>query len=208
MGFDIRGKVTGVILAGGKGRRMGQSKWMLNLDGRKLISWTIEALEPLFGEIIIVKRPKQKIEFPGVRIVNDDLSYPPSALRGIAAGLMETKTEWAFFCGCDMPFIQEDLVRFLFKFTSGYKGVVPVLEDGPHPLHSFYHRDLIKPIKEKLENKSFKLLRITDHPGVRTVTPEDFAGFNLDRSSFFNVNTPEDLERAGKIIAARRDRSG
>jgi len=208
MDFNRLEDVTGVILAGGSSRRMGWSKWSLDLAGKKLISWTVQALQPVVGEIIIVKRPEQRIEIPGVKAVNDDLSYPPSALRGIVAGLMESKTGWSFFCGCDMPFIQPELVKFLFVLTSGYKGVVPVLEDGPHPLHSFYHKDLVGQIRENLETNSLKLLEIARQPEVRRVTLEDFAGFNLDTISFFNVNTPEDFRRAEKMIAARRDGSG
>lgn len=200
--------VTGVILAGGSSRRMGRSKWSLKLAGKELIFWTVQALQPVVGEIIIVKRPEQRIEVPGIKAVNDDLSYPPSALRGIVAGLMESKTGWSFFCGCDMPFIQPELVKFLFDLTPGYKGVIPVLEDGPHPLHSFYHKDLIGQIRENLETKSLKLLEIAGEPEIRRVTLKDLDGFNLDPTSFFNINTPEDFRRAEIMIAARRDGSG
>ncbi len=208
MEFKRLERVTGIILAGGSSRRMGRCKWSLKLAGKELIFWTVQALLPLVGEIVIVKRPGQPIAVPGVRIVNDDLSYPPSALRGIVAGLIASKTGWSFFCGCDMPFIRPELVSFLYQMTPGFRGVVPVLEDGPHPLHSFYHRDLIKPIKKNLEERDLKLLKITEQAGVKMVTEEDFSGVELDRSSFFNINTPEDIQLAERMIAARGDKSG
>ncbi len=199
---------SGIILSGGISRRMGQSKWNLPLGNRPLLSWTVAALQSVAREIIVVKRPEQDISVTGVRQVEDDLDYPSSALRGILAGLQASKTEWSFFCGCDMPFIQPELIKFLWKMAPGWKGLMPVLEDGPHPLHSFYHRDLMEPVRANLEQGTLRVMAIARQRGVRKVSSEDLEGFNWDPASFFNVNTPEDLYRAELMLAARRDKSG
>ncbi len=199
---------SGIILSGGISRRMGQCKWNLPLGNRPLLSWTVAALQKIAREIIVVKRPEQDIFVEGVRQVDDNLDYPPSALRGILAGLEASKTEWSFFCGCDMPFIQPGLIKFLWKMTPGWKGLMPLLEDGPHPLHSFYHRDLIEPIRANLEQGTLRLMGIARQQDVKKVAPEDLEGFNWDPTSFFNINTPEDLYRAEQMLAARRDKSG
>ena len=206
---EIKG-AAGVILVGGKGKRMGRSKWDLPLCGKSLLSRTLRVIHPLFSEVIVVKRAEQELEseLSRVKMVNDNPEFPVSALRGLYSGMKNSEEEWVFLCGCDMPFIQAELVQFLFSFRGSNSAVIPVLRDGPHPLHAFYHRSLLDSVEENLRQGIFRIMELSKTVRVRRVKAEEIETANYDGHSFFNINTPPDLKYAEEFLQSRGDVCG
>jgi len=193
--------VAGIILAGGKGKRFGGSqKALRELAGKPLLEWVRERLAPIFPEIILVTNtPELYSFFPG-RVVTD-LHPHLGPLGGIEAGLLAAREPVNFVTGCDMPFLNQRLIRKMQAFTRDYDVVIPRLGSFIEPLHAFYSQKTLALIQKSLEEGTYKLSNLLAAPlKVYYINEEEIRALDPGGLSFFNVNTPEDLARAMEII--------
>ncbi|CAH0491080.1 unnamed protein product [Peronospora farinosa] len=107
--------LTGIILAGGQGRRMGgQDKGLVQLDGRPLYQHVLERLRPQVDIVMInANRNIDRYQLSGCRVVQDVFEDYPGPLAGIYSGLLAIDGEWAAFCSCDTPAIPLNFVEKL-----------------------------------------------------------------------------------------------
>ena len=193
--------ISAVVLAGGRGERLGgQDKATTTLAGVTLLERVIRRVADLAGETIVVLRPDQEITPQlagaslGARIVRD----VPGAgvLAAMAAGLSVMTGDCALLVACDMPFLQLPLLRYLLTLRSGWDIVVPRLEVGLEPLHALYHRRCLAPLGEALAQGSRRAVSFYATLHVRYVDADEIALYDPRGISFFNVNTPDDLAQA------------
>ena len=110
-------KFSGIILAGGTSRRLGQDKRFLSINGQPLIDRVLQRLRPLVGELLIVSREPEHFTDLGARVVVD--RYPGmGVLAGVHAGLAAAQGDWAFVVAADLPFLNPALLRALADFIS------------------------------------------------------------------------------------------
>lgn len=182
---------TGILLAGGKSSRMKRNKAFLELDGRPLVERSLEVLQGVFAEVLISSNKPELYERYEVPVIQDErLERGP--LEGLYQGLKAAEYDVVFFVACDMPFLREDLIRYLAGWTSDYDVVVPRLHSGLHPLHAFYHRRCLPSIKNNLEAGRLKIIDFYLTCSVRYVEETEFRGFHDLGNIFCNVNTPEE----------------
>ena len=188
--------VTGIILAGGKGSRYNYvDKGTLDLNGKPLIRPAVDCFLKVFSTVLIVTNKPALYGFSGVRVVEDDEEYLGS-LNGILCGLRASSTQWNFVAACDMPFVEEKVIRFLAGYDGGCDILVPEGEDGPQPLFALYSKSCIPLMEDRVKRR---LMKIQDlFPLVRTkiVPLEEMRKIISGPDPFFNVNRPEDLQRA------------
>ncbi|MDO8525689.1 MAG: molybdenum cofactor guanylyltransferase, partial [Candidatus Omnitrophota bacterium] len=113
MGLEI----TGIVLAGGKAARMRGScdKAFLKVGGKTIIDRQLKALRNIFKEIMIVTNsPDRYKDRKGVKII-PDLVREKGPLGGIYSGLSASGSFYNFVTACDMPFINEGLVKYMIK---------------------------------------------------------------------------------------------
>jgi molybdopterin-guanine dinucleotide biosynthesis protein A len=188
---------TGVILAGGKNSRIGgKNKTLIRIGGKRILDRIYEVLTILFDKIILVTNdPVQYMEWD-FDIVTD-IFLIRSSLTGIHAGLFYTATPYAFFVGCDIPFIKKELIEILIdNIEQGIDIVIPETSKGVEPLCSVYSKRCFKPIQDQLEKKSLKIQRMFQKVCVKKIPENILRTLDPDLVSFFNVNTPDDLARA------------
>ena len=132
-------QVTGVILSGGKSRRMGTDKALLPYQGAPFIANVIAALRPLVTESVIVSDHVAHDGFNCTRI--PDLIYDQGPLVGIYTALIHIKTPYALVVSCDAPKINTSALNFLV--SEDLHAAVRQLTDGDNisPLLALYHRD-------------------------------------------------------------------
>lgn len=203
---------SAIVLAGGRGRRMGRDKVWLDAGGRPLIARVVERLAPLSSEVIVV-RASLDGPFPPlpVRLVED--RYPGQGpLAGVHAGLSAAATPWAFVVACDMPFLDVGLIRYLALLRPGHDAVVPYPAGRPEPLHAFYHRRCLLAVEELLGRGDRALAMLHLRVRSRPVSRAELTRFDPSLDSFTNVNTPEEWERARRVagwdegsLAEKRD---
>ena len=194
---------SAIILGGGKGRRIGGNKLFLSVDETLLIERVISRLSGWFNEIIIAvgSKDKETLEnvlnparkHPNLRIVVD--AHPGNGpLEGLATGLENIRTEWAFAIGCDMPEVKEAVLRSMWRKREADSSIICARLNGfIEPLHAFYKTSCIPAIRSSLFLEKRKLTSFYADVNV-TIVPEDslrvLPGY---RRSFRGINTPEEL---------------
>jgi molybdopterin-guanine dinucleotide biosynthesis protein A len=184
--------MTGVILSGGKNRRMGENKAFLPVNGERLIDRTVRLFHAVFQEVIIVtSSPSDYLDQDAV--IATDILPEKGALGGIYTGLFYARYEYAFVAACDMPFMNRAFLEQMISQTTGYDIIVPAPPDGLQPLHAVYARRCLPVIRGLIERDRLKISGF--YPGHRllTISPEIIRSFDPEGRIFLNVNTPEDL---------------
>lgn len=135
-----RSELTGIILAGGKSRRMGRDKGLMEFHGKPLIHYGIELLAHFTDSILISTGNSDYLEF-GWELVPDEITGQGPA-AGLAASLNYTTTPWNLVLACDLPYLEAELIRNLIDASEGSMAVIPIHNGVFEPLAALYHKDL------------------------------------------------------------------
>ncbi len=188
--------ITGVILVGGKSRRIRCDKAFLHIAGKAFFERVLEIFGERFDRLILVGNQAERFAGYGLPVLPD--IYPGSALGGLYTALYHSATEHVFVSSCDLPFPNQAVVGHLCSLKSGFDAVVPTLAHGFEPLFALYAKSCLGPMRELLESGNFCAYGYFPQVRVRYVKDEELARLDRDGRSFVNVNTPEDLERIRK----------
>lgn len=201
--------MAGIILAGGKGKRLGGAeKALRKLGGKSLLERVLVRIQPLFSQLILVTNtPELYSSFPG-KVVRD-LHAHRGPLGGIEAGLLATEDQMNFVTACDMPFLNRELICQMQAWSQGYDIVIPRLGSYIEPLHAFYSRRTLPLIQELLRTGNYKLSNLLTAPlKVYYINEEQIRELDPQGLTFLNINTPVDLAKAAKIIAKETNSNG
>ncbi len=195
-----KGKLSGVILAGGKSQRMGRDKSHLILSGETLVARAVRTLETLSDDVIVVTNAPESFSGLAARLVGDVI-VGGGALSGVHAGLAAARHEFAMVVGCDMPFLNLALLQYMVALAPGHQAVVPHWQGEFEPLHAIYSRQCVAIIEAILRRGGRRIVELYTSIRVRYLEPEEISRFDPPGLSFFNINSPEDWERAQKLAA-------
>ena len=190
--------MTAIILAGGKSRRMGTNKALLNFKGKTFLEHQIDLLKGLFDEVIISANSLETYKGFNIPIVVDTY-HDKGPLGGIYTGLINSKSYHTFIIACDMPFVEIDLINKLKSFTrdsnkNRYDVVIPENNKCLEPLHAFYSKACIGPIKAQIETGNFKVIDFFPQVKVKKVKFDMSTSIKKYKTDpLTNVNTREEL---------------
>jgi molybdopterin-guanine dinucleotide biosynthesis protein A len=195
--------VAGVILAGGRGKRMGGvNKAFLEVEGQPIIDRLLAVYAGLFQEILIAVRDPEPFAGlaarpPHPRLAPDRFAAR-SSLTGIHAGLAQARAGHVFVCACDTPFLEPGLVRMLLQGLTPRTDVrLPIKADGYYePLCAVYSKRCLPFIEESLNRGDMKIISFFGQVQVETALEAELRAADPELRSFLNVNTPEDLAQA------------
>jgi molybdenum cofactor guanylyltransferase len=186
---------TAVVLAGGKSSRMGRPKSLLLFDGEPLIVHIVRALKRMFAETVIVAAPDQELpDLPAI-LVRDEVAYQ-GPVGGIYYGLKASRGKFCFVTSCDVAFLNYALIAHVTSQISSYDVVVPFWEDRFQPLHAVYRTSVLPLLKEQLDRGELRPVYLFDKVRTRKIVEDEIRRFDPEGLSFFNMNTPDDYERA------------
>lgn len=199
--------VLGIVLAGGQSRRMGRDKALESFDGQPLLRRALDRVSGVTDEIIVVAADEPRAA--ALPLLDDtrvalDLYPGLGSLGGIFSGLSAARHRYGLVVGCDMPFLNPDLMRHLLSLREGFDVVAPVIDGRPEPVHAVYSRVCLPHIENRLKAGELKITGFYGQVRVRYVPEEEVIRFDPDLLSFFNVNSPADLERAHALAARGR----
>jgi molybdopterin-guanine dinucleotide biosynthesis protein A len=192
---------TGVILAGGMNTRFsGQDKAFLSVGGKRIIDRLYSIFNALFEDIILVTNDPYKYLEWDINIVTD--LYPVrSSLTGIHAGLFYTSNPFAFFAACDIPFLKKELVETLINnIEQGIDVVVPETKAGFEPLCAVYSKECLKQVEQQIIQNKLAIRHLFKKRRVKKIPEKVLREKDPDLISFFNINTPQDQEKAEKML--------
>lgn len=191
-------QITGLILAGGAGRRMdGADKGLMLLNGRPLVEYVLERLTPQVGSILIsANRHLDRYAAFGWPVISDALPDFQGPLAGLAAGLSSCVTPWLVCVPCDAPALPTDLVDRLSEALKVNDAPIAVAcaASRRQPTFLLCQRGLAASLQEFLAAGGRKIGRwLHEHAAVEV----DFA----NAGAFANLNTPGELAAFQSAIA-------
>ena len=185
--------MNAVILAGGKSSRMGTNKAFLKLKGKTFIELQIELLREMFDDIFISAVTSLEYEYLNLPIFKD--VYPGKGpLGGIYTSLINSDSFHIFMLACDMPFVGLELIKYLKDLTKEFDVVIPKSERGLEPLHAFYSKNCIDPIKRELDDDNLRITSFFPHVNVKIVELDNLATSASFHNSIKNLNTRDEYE--------------
>lgn len=198
---NVTGQVTGVVLAGGKARRMGGiDKGLIEINDRPMIEYVLDILKPQVHEILInANRNAAKYETFGYAVVSDQLEDFQGPLAGMATTMAQAKTEYICTCPCDGPLIAKDLVTRLYSSLTynGQDAKIAVAHDGNRmqPVYALLNCDLYESLMHYLKSGERKIDRwFMQHSCIEV-------DFSDKQDCFININTPEDKKTISQQLA-------
>ena len=194
--------VTGVLLAGGKSRRMGEDKRYLVVGEQTLLERGLAVLRSIFEEVLVVIAQDSPALDVDARIVRD-LVPDCGSLGGLYTGLTEATTPYVFVVACDMPFLDRAVISQFTSRRTSADIVMAKLAGRLHPMHALYSKRCLPVIEQMVLARQLKIQEILSCESllVQYVTEADLVGIDPSVRSFQNVNTPADLEVARSLLA-------
>ena len=184
--------VTGLVLAGGQGRRMGGvDKGLQLLHGKPMVAAVLARLAPQVDEILI--NANQNLEAYarfGCRVVPDTVGGFAGPLAGLHAGMSEASHPLVLTVPCDSPFLPLDLFSRLEKELNQNDLAVARTGDQPHPVFALVRTAVKKNLEDFLSRGGRKIdawygsLKVIEIP------------FDDEADAFRNINTREELDSA------------
>lgn len=187
--------MTGVVLAGGRSKRMGLNKAFLEIDGERIISRVVTILKGIFDDVVLVTNDPLEYEDLDVRTVTD-IFKGAGSLGGIYTGLFHAHYNYSFITACDMPFLKRDVILRMMDEIEDYDTLVPYEGDRFHPFHAIYSKGCLKAIEGMIKGGELRIIEL--YKRVRAKRLEGW--FKEDTLSLYNINTPEDLEKVPAVL--------
>lgn len=193
--------MTGTILSGGENSRIPYIKGFLTVEGETIIGRSLEMLRKVFGRVVIsTNSPEWYFRF-GVPLIGD-VRKEKGPMIGILSVLAATGDD-LFVAACDMPFLNEGLIRFMAdtfraqraEGRGGCDAVVPVFRGKKEPLVAIYSVAVTDTIERMLGEGKRGLIEMLDRMDVRYIPEEEVMRFDPEGRSFVNINTMEDYHR-------------
>jgi molybdopterin-guanine dinucleotide biosynthesis protein A len=180
---------------------MGRDKSRLILGGETLVARAVRTLRALSDDVVVVTNTPESFNSLAARLTGDVI-VGGGALSGIHAGLTAARHEFALVVACDMPFLNLPLLRHMASLAPGHEAVVPRWQGEFEPLHAVYLRQCVSIIEPILRQGGGRIVELYAAIRVRYLEPEEITHFDPEGLSFFNINSPEDWERAQELAAA------
>ncbi|TSA41394.1 MAG: molybdenum cofactor guanylyltransferase [Betaproteobacteria bacterium] len=183
--------ITGVILAGGQGRRMGGlDKGLRQLRGKPMIEWVLERFAPQVDTVLI--NANQNLEVYarfGHPVITDEIGGFAGPLAGLQCALSAARQPLVATVPCDSPFLPADLVARLDTALQAQQAQLAVARTGnqPHPVFCLCRRDVLPHLTQFLAGGGRKI-----DAWYATLRVAEVA-FDDEADAFSNINTPEEL---------------
>ena len=201
----------GIILCGGQSARMGQPKAWLPFGGELLLPRVLRLLRTVAHPVLIVAAPGQSLPpLPDATEVVWDTVPQEGPLRGLATGLVALlgRCDAVFVTACDSPFLQPAFVRKLGETLDDWDAVIPVSEGQPHPLTACYRITTLPHALALLTQGKRRMHDFLARLSTRQVTAESWQDVDPQGLSLSNVNTPEEYERATRLLDTQPPEAG
>lgn len=147
--------ITGIILAGGKSKRMGLNKSFLKIGEMTLIERTAELMKSLFARVLLITNSPEEYKFLDLEIF-EDVYKNVGPLAGIHSGLVHSVTENNFVISCDMPLIDKGVIDFVINYKTDKPITITKADGFIQQLCGLYSKKVLPEIVRLIEEDSIK----------------------------------------------------
>ncbi len=195
----------------------GHDKAFLKINHEPLIKKQLKILRKFFKKIIIVTNspskynglkginPIRNTEFSdedniisnGIRVISDVIPHL-GPLGGIYSGLRASSSFYNFVVACDMPFINEKLVKYMIKNIKNFDIFIPKIDNKFHPLCGIYSKNCIPIIEYRLTQDWLKVSDIFSKLKAKFISKKKLQSFDKDLLCLENINTLQDFKNINR----------
>ncbi|OGS42809.1 MAG: hypothetical protein A3K67_04475 [Euryarchaeota archaeon RBG_16_62_10] len=199
--------LSGAVLSGGLGTRMGKEKGMMVLGGVPLVRRVADIVAGVTDEVIVSVGPGKSSLYRGVvgdkaRIV-EDREADIGPLEGMSRAFEAAEGEYVIVSPCDTPFLKQELCRSISSKARGMDGAVPVVRGYLEPLHGAYDRvRCLRAIERAIKEGGRRATEVVETLDIMRIDEEDLRAFDPELSSFENLNSPEAMKEAERRLAS------
>lgn len=179
--------LTAIILAGGKSSRMGEDKGLMLFEEKPMIQHIIDRIKPLVNHVIIISDNSSYQQFG--HPVFEDLIKGKGPMAGILTGLQHSTTNKNVILSCDVPFVNEVLIKLLIANAKNTDVVIPEKGNRTHQLIGIYDKSCTSLIKKELKNDQGKMIVAIEKLNYKIIDAN-----HIDARVFHNINTKEDAK--------------
>jgi molybdopterin-guanine dinucleotide biosynthesis protein A len=188
----------GVVLAGGLGRRIGGSKATVELHGKPLVAYPLEAMRGVLSEVAIIAKPDTELpDMAGVTLWIE----PPGRrhpLVGIVHALGLAAGRAVLVCAADLPFVSPAVIgRLAGENPRGAPAVIATCDGAVQPLLGCYQPGALELLAGPAEESG-----VTLREAIASIRPRLLEVDDPD--TLFNINTPDELLQAAAMLDRRR----
>lgn len=202
--------IAGLILAGGRGVRIGGNKPGVMLAGKPLLHWSMRALQQVVPHIVVAIAPGQELPHVCTKVpvtVCEDLLPGRGPLTGVFTGLRCSEAERILVAPCDAPLVQPDVLRMLLARRSRVDAVIPRVNGRLETAFGVYAESALPVLTEALNSDDLSMRSLVSRLDVEIVEEDELRAVDPDLLTFMNVNTHDDLERVALLLAEEQQRS-
>jgi len=207
--------ITGIILSGGKSKRMGVNKSLLKVESKTIIEVVQDKISKLFKELLVVTNEPELYQFLNMKIY-EDIFPGKGPLTGIHSGLVHSKTQQNFILSCDIPLITTDMINTIINYKKDSPITVAKADGYIQQLCGVYDKSCLSKVEDLLEEslsdenrntqqekRGCKVLQLIKEIDAEILDAEALPFYNKDL--FFNMNTMDDFIYAKKKLLNVRD---
>lgn len=180
-------KYTAIILAGGKSSRMGVDKGLMTFRGKAMVEHVINVVKPLVTAIMVVSNNNEYEQF-GYPVYKDIIK-DKGPIAGIYTGLKHSQTTKNIVLSCDVPFINEAVLKLLINNCEDVDVVIPENDSRTHQLIGVYDKSCVSTFKTELDMDQLKLKLAIKKLNCKVVDAN-----HIDAKFFNNINSKDDIE--------------
>ena len=204
----MQNQITGVILAGGKSRRMGgYNKALLHIGNQMMIQRVLEVLKQVTSSQLLITNFPKEYEFLDIPM-KPDILPGKGAFGGVYTGLSVSETPYCLIVACDMPFLNVDFLRYMTRIVkepvlneaNGYDIVIPKHSKGYEPLCAIYAKTCVPHIEKLLKANQLTIIEAFFDIRLRHVSESEIKNYDTEGRMFFNINTQEDYQHALQVL--------
>jgi molybdopterin-guanine dinucleotide biosynthesis protein A len=184
---------TAIILTGGESSRFGQNKALVEVGGEPLVRRIHRLLLNIFDRVLFIGGEPETFKGINLEVIPDRIQGI-GALGGIYTGLIKTSDPWIFAVACDMPFLDNQVIKVLIENVGDEDILCPRIDKIRQPLHAVYHKSCIEKIEILKHRKDLCLPLLFENANVRFLSERYFKRVDNYKLSFVNFNTPSELE--------------
>jgi molybdopterin-guanine dinucleotide biosynthesis protein A len=183
--------ITGILLAGGQSRRMGNDKGMIGVGGRPLYQYPLKVLGQICDKVLIstCRGSDYQEKYP---VLCDEIPGK-GPIGGICTCLKKSVTDLNIVLSCDMPMINKELLEYLVEKCTGYDMAVPVHErDITEPLCGVYRKAVADKLEQLISKQVYAVHAVFELVKCNLVTISEALPF-YKSCLFMNINDAKDL---------------
>jgi molybdopterin-guanine dinucleotide biosynthesis protein A len=197
--------LSAVVLAGGKGSRMGAEKALIRLGSDPMICHVLDTVCEVADEVFVSVSKgagSRYVEVVGtLATIVEDEETGRGPLEGLRRVFRQARGEYVLVTPCDTPFISADVLRLLAQKAAGRDAAVPVVRGYVEPLLAAYRKhETVAIFDEELTQGNGKMGNVVARMDVNLVPESDIVPIDPLLRSFWNINSREELARAEKML--------